>query len=119
MKKLFIFICILFLCAACRHVQTATTPSAPIAVKPVEIMSPVVPQVEKESKTLAESYAERFSFTLKEADVKDVLRGLSKQTNYNVVVEPDVKGVCTVDLKDVTRMKALYQNQSSRQNFSH
>lgn len=107
MKKLFIFICILFLCAACRHVQTATTPSAPIAVKPVEIMSPVVPQVEKESKTLAESYAERFSFTLKEADVKDVLRGLSKQTNYNVVVEPDVKGVCTVDLKDVTLIKAL------------
>ena len=107
MKKLFIFICILFLCAACRHVQTATTPSAPIAVKPVEIMSPVVPQVEKESKALAESYAERFSFTLKEADVKDVLRGLSKQTNYNVVVEPDVKGVCTVDLKDVTLIKAL------------
>lgn len=63
--------------------------------------------MEKESKTLAESSAERFSFALKEADIKDVLRGLSKQTNYNVIVEPDVKGLCTVDLKDVTLIKAL------------
>ncbi len=63
--------------------------------------------MEKESKTPAESSAERFSFALKEADIKDVLRGLSKQTNYNVIVEPDVKGLCTVDLKDVTLIKAL------------
>jgi MSHA type pilus biogenesis protein MshL len=88
-------------------VQTATQPPAPAEVKPVDIRSPVVPQMEYEKKALAEASIERFSFTLKEADVKDVLRGLSKQTNYNVVIEPDVKGMCTVDLKDVTLVKAL------------
>jgi MSHA biogenesis protein MshL len=88
-------------------VQPTKVPPPPAPIQPVEIKSPVVPQVEKESKTLAESPAERFSFALKEADIKDVLRGLSKQTNYNVIVEPDVKGLCTVDLKDVTLIKAL------------
>jgi MSHA type pilus biogenesis protein MshL len=88
-------------------VQTTTKPPAPAAVQPVEINSPVAPQMEKERKTLMEASVERFSFSLKEADVKDVLRGLSKQTNYNVVIEPDVKGMCTVDLKDVTLIKAL------------
>lgn len=108
MKRLSVIVCFLFICAACSHVQTATQPSAPAAaVKPVEIKSPVAPQAEKEKKTLTDPSAERFSFALKEADVKDVLRGLSKQTNYNVVVEPDVKGMCTVDLKDVTLVRAL------------
>jgi MSHA biogenesis protein MshL len=36
-----------------------------------------------------------------------VLRGIAKQTTYNVVVEPDVKGTSTVDLKNVTIQKAL------------
>ncbi len=107
MKRLFIFICFLFFCTACAHVQPTTVPPPPAPIQPVEIKSPVVPQMEKESKTPAESSAERFSFALKEADIKDVLRGLSKQTNYNVIVEPDVKGLCTVDLKDVTLIKAL------------
>jgi len=88
-------------------VQTTTNAATPVAVQPVEIKSPVVPQIDKEKKTLTEASVDRFSFALKEADVKDVLRGLSKQTNYNVVVEPDVKGMCTVDLKDVTLVKAL------------
>jgi MSHA biogenesis protein MshL len=88
-------------------VQTTTNAATPSAVQPVEIKSPVVPQMDKEKKALTEASVDRFSFTLKEADVKDVLRGLSKQTNYNVVVEPDVKGMCTVDLKDVTLVKAL------------
>ncbi len=87
--------------------QTTTNAATPSAVQPVEIKSPVVPQMDKEKKALTEASVDRFSFTLKEADVKDVLRGLSKQTNYNVVVEPDVKGMCTVDLKDVTLVKAL------------
>jgi MSHA biogenesis protein MshL len=106
-KRLCVFICFLFICTSCAHVQTATQPSAPAGVQPVEIKSPVAPQMEKEKKALSEVSVERFSFALREADVKDVLRGLSKQTNYNVVIEPDVKGMCTVDLKDVTLVKAL------------
>lgn len=107
MKRVFIFACFLFFCTACTHVQTTTTPQSPSAIQPVDIKSPVVPQMEKESQTIAGPSVERFSFALKEADVKDVLRSLSKQTSYNVVVEPDVKGLCTVDLKDVPLIKAL------------
>jgi len=106
-KKLSAFICCLVLCAACTHVQTTATPPAPATIQPVEIKSPVAPQMEKERKAAPENSTERFSFALKEADVKDVLRGLSKQTGYNVVIEPDVKGMCTVDLRDVALLKAL------------
>jgi len=106
-KRLSVIVCFLFICAACTHMQTATQPPTPAAVQPVDIRSPVAPQVEKEKKVSIDASVERFSFALKEADVKDVLRGLSKQTSYNVVIEPDVKGVCTVDLKDVTLVKAL------------
>jgi len=106
-KRISVFVCFLLFCTACTHVQTTTKPPTPAEVQPVEIKSPVVPQMDKEKKTLAEASVDRFSFNLKEADVKDVLRGLSKQTSYNVVIEPDVKGICTVDLKDVTLTKAL------------
>lgn len=84
-----------------------TKPAAPVAPQSVGIQSPLAAQVEKEKKGGSEASQERFSFNLKEADVRDVLRGLSKQTNYNIVVEPDVKGTCTVSLKDVTLTKAL------------
>jgi MSHA type pilus biogenesis protein MshL len=79
----------------------------PRIVQPVDIGSPVIPQIENVKKIEIEGPKEVFSFSLREADVKDVLRAISKQTNYNVIIEPDVKGSCTVDLKNVTLNKAL------------
>jgi MSHA biogenesis protein MshL len=93
------------MCFACAHVDVAKEP--PKVTRSVEIPSPVLPQVEKEKKIEIEGPKELFSFSLRDAEVKDVLRGIAKQTNYNVVVEPDVKGVTTVDLKNVTLQKAL------------
>ena len=93
------------MCFACAHVDVAKEP--PKVTKSVEIPSPVLPQVEKEKRIEIEGPKELFSFSLRDAEVKDVLRGIAKQTNYNVVVEPDVKGVTTVDLKNVTLRKAL------------
>ena len=92
-------------CFACATVEPPK--EAPKLVKPVDIPSPVLPQAEKEKKIEIEGPKELFSFSLREADLKDVLRGIAKQTNYNVVVEPDVKGTSTVDLKNVTVNKAL------------
>ena len=93
------------LCFACAHVEPPK--EAPKLVKPVDIPSPVFPQVEQEKKIGIEGPKELFSFSLREADLKDVLRGIAKQSNYNVVVEPDVKGTSTLDLKNVTMDKAL------------
>jgi MSHA biogenesis protein MshL len=105
MAKISIVVVTCFLCFACAHVEPPK--EAPKLVKPVDIPSPVLPQVEKERKAGIEGPKEFFSFSLREADLKDVLRGIAKQSSYNVVMEPDVKGVSTVDLKNVTMDKAL------------
>jgi MSHA biogenesis protein MshL len=103
---IYINIALLILFSGCAHIEKdKEQPSA--AIRPVEILSPVMPQMEKAKKIEIEGPKELFSFSLRDADIKDILRAISKQTNYNVVVEPDVKGSCTVDLKNVTLRKAL------------
>lgn len=88
--------------------QTATKAATPAAVQPVEIKSPVVPQMEKEKKIISEALQERVSFTFRDAQLREeVLLGIGKMTKYNVVMEQDIKGTCTVDLKDVPLSKAL------------
>lgn len=48
-----------------------------------------------------------YSFSLRDADVRDVLMAVSRQTDFNIVVAPDVQGRLTVDLKNVTLREAL------------
>jgi MSHA biogenesis protein MshL len=76
--------------------------------RPVDIPSPVSPQVEKERKIPKDTTREILSFSLREADIKDVLKAIARQTNHNLVVEQEVKGLITVDLKDVTMEKSLH-----------
>lgn len=102
---LYINMALMLFFSGCAHVEK--TKEQPAAIRPVEIMSPVMPQMEKAKKIEIEGPKELFSFSLRDADIKDILRAISKQTNYNVVIEPDVKGNCTVDLKNVTLRKAL------------
>lgn len=49
----------------------------------------------------------RFSFSVRDADIKDVLMALSKETPFNIVADPAVEGKVTADLKDVTLDQAL------------
>jgi len=48
-----------------------------------------------------------YSFTLRDADIHEVMLSISKQTSYNIVVDPDVQGSVTLDLKNVTLTDAL------------
>jgi MSHA type pilus biogenesis protein MshL len=48
-----------------------------------------------------------YSFSLRDADIREVLMAIAKQTNFNIVVDPDVQGRVTVDLKNVTLTEAL------------
>jgi len=110
MKKGLIFVLVMFVLASCAYVnqvkeEERKEPKA--ATKPVDIPSPVSFQMEKSKATESARPQDYFSFSLREADVKDILRAIAKQTNYNVVTEPDVKGMTTVDLKNVTLEKAL------------
>ncbi|MCX5807149.1 MAG: secretin N-terminal domain-containing protein [Proteobacteria bacterium] len=103
--RFFYFAAFFLLFSSCSSVESVK--EKPKIVQPVDIGSPVMPQMEKVKKIEIEGPKEVFSFSLREADIKDVLRAISKQTNYNVIIEPDVKGACTVDLKNVTLNKAL------------
>lgn len=106
MRKLLISIAILYLVSSCAS-HTGQIKKAEPTVKPPEIPSPVAFQLEHEKPVAASGKEELFSFSLREADVKDILRAIAKQANHNVVIEPDVKGVTTVDLRGVTLAKAL------------
>jgi MSHA biogenesis protein MshL len=105
MRKQWIYIAAFCFLSSCAHMEQVKETSPP--VKPPDIPSPVSFQIEKEKPVEMLKQEEPFSFSLREADVKDILRAIGKQANYNVVVEPDVKGVTTVDLKNVTLGKAL------------
>ncbi len=62
----------------------------------------IVTEIEKEREP------ERvYSFTLRDADIHEVMLSISKQTSYNIVVHPDVQGSVTLDLKNVTLTDAL------------
>jgi len=107
MKKIFISLAIFFICLSCTTVNKVPENQKQQSSLPLDIPMPVVPQVEKSKSIDTDKPKEIFTFSLREADIKDVLRAISKQTGYNMIIEPDVKGICTVDLKDVTLEKAL------------
>jgi len=105
MTKKCIYIAMFCLLSSCAHIEQVKEAAAP--VKPPDIPSPVSFQLEKEKPVNVSRQEEPFSFSLREADVKDILRAIGKQADYNVVIEPDVQGMTTVDLKNVTLDKAL------------
>ena len=63
----------------------------------------VVPQKE-EAKKIDEK---RFSFFARDVNVQDVLLAFSKESDLNVVLEPELSGKVTIDLKRVTLKEAL------------
>ena len=54
-------------------------------------------------------YGETMSLSLKDADIKDVLRSFAKISGLNVVVQPGVRGSVTVELESVPWDQALEQ----------
>ena len=75
-------------------------PPPPLEEKLQEL---VIPQRE-ESQKLPEKF---YSFSARGADVQDVLMAFSKESDLNVVIEPELSGKVTIDLKRVTLREAL------------
>ncbi len=107
MKKIFIIIVFLIICSSCATTDKVVDTAVKKTPSPTDILFPLVPQLKKTKTTDSEKEKELFTFSLREADIKDVLRAIAKQTGYNMVIEPNVKGLCTVDLKDISLEKAL------------
>ncbi|HKI85979.1 MAG TPA: type IV pilus secretin PilQ, partial [Thermoanaerobaculia bacterium] len=65
------------------------------------------------SKTVASGtskyHGEPISMSLKDADIKNVLRSFAKISHLNIVVQPDVSGTVTVELTDVPWDQALQE----------
>lgn len=98
--------------------QTGCVPlkAPPSAVSPAPQVSPARTQRLPEEKLpgliVTEIEGKReperlYSFSLRDADIREVLMAISKQTTFNIVVDPKVKGTVTVDLKNVTLTEAL------------
>jgi len=49
----------------------------------------------------------RFSLSAREANVQDVLLAFSRESDMNIIIDPELKGKVTVDLKGVTIAEAL------------
>lgn len=49
----------------------------------------------------------RYSLTMRDSDVKSVLMSFSREGEYNIVIDPDISGTVTMDLKEVSLDQAL------------
>ncbi len=111
-KRLFIIYLIPLLVLACANLPNkeraqlppqkaeAVRPQPPPEEKLKELM---VPQVE-EAKKVPEKL---FSIYARDSSVQDVLLAFSKESDLNIVIDPELHGKVTVDLKRVTLKEAL------------
>jgi MSHA biogenesis protein MshL len=78
-----------------------TIPSQP--APEVTLKELVIPQKE-EAKKVPEKL---FSFFARDASIQDVLLAFSRESDLNIVIDPEVSGKVTIDLKRVTLREAL------------
>lgn len=86
-------------------VEPPPTPPQVVPRQPaekVELPGLIVTEIEAQKKP-----EQLFTFSLRDASIRATLMGVAKQTSFNVVVDPDIDGKVTVDLKNVTLTEAL------------
>ncbi|MEO8198471.1 MAG: type IV pilus secretin PilQ [Thermoanaerobaculia bacterium] len=87
--------------------ESADTQAA-AAPRPAATPSPIFAQ-QTVGGTHKEYFGETISLSLKDGDIKDVLRSFAKISGLNVVVQPGVRGTVTVELESVPWDQALDQ----------
>jgi len=88
--------------------STGVSPSSPISPEPTQaprnsVKAQLVSPIAEEPR----DGRDLISFSVKNVDFKDVLLGLSRMSNSNIIFEQDIAGKVSVDLKDVTVEEAL------------
>ncbi len=78
-----------------------TTPSQPA---PEVTLKELVIAQKEEAKKVPEKL---FSFFARDASIQDVLLAFSRESDLNIVIDPEVSGKVTIDLKRVTLREAL------------
>lgn len=80
-----------------------------VEASPARPMSPAAGESQTVGGGKKQYVGEPISLSLKDADVKDVLRSFAKISGLNVVVQPGVRGTVTVELESVPWDQALDQ----------
>jgi type IV pilus assembly protein PilQ len=88
--------------------EAANMQAAEEAPRPVATPSPAFPQ-QSVGGPRKEYVGDPISLSLKDADIKDVLRSFAKISGLNVVLQPGVRGTVTVELESVPWDQALDQ----------
>jgi MSHA biogenesis protein MshL len=106
-----LFLCLLWAvgCAAPPKKERTQLPSQ--KVEPAKPQPPpeeklkelVIPQREEAKKVPEKLY----SFFARDSNIQDILLAFSKESDYNIVIDPELSGKVTIDLKRVTLKEAL------------
>ncbi len=127
MRRFFVFVFLAILwpgvlilsgCTIDSKVARIPDPPPAIAPPPIQAKAPATPELPSELPALqslskpsqieGEVFKERlYSLSYREAEIRDVLMAFSRESSYNIIVEPEVSGKVTVDLKKVTLARAL------------
>jgi len=94
-------------CAAPPKKEPAKLPSpaaAPSPPPPREKLKELVVPQREEAKKIPEK---RYSLSARDANIQEVLLAFSKESELNIVIDPELSGKVTVDLKRVTLKEAL------------
>jgi len=114
MKKLLPIVCFLLAGCATTEQQQPTNPIAKELQQAVAVSQPpadfeipeeVADSLLSDFAAVAEGFdpgAERFDIEVNDLDVHEFYRALVKDTPYNVIVHPDLQGVVSFDLKNVS-----------------
>ncbi len=89
-------------CAKLEPLTTRAEVEPPERVGLVDL--PVLQLEERQKKPRPEKL---YTLSVRSASIQDVLLSFSRESKENIVVDPDVQGKVTVDLKDVTLTQAL------------
>jgi MSHA type pilus biogenesis protein MshL len=111
-KCSFIFFLILILTIGCASPPKKEQPKPSAQLKEATLPQPtpevtlkelILPQKE-EAKRVPEKL---FSFFARDASIQDVLLAFSRESDLNIVIDPEISGKVTIDLKRVTLREAL------------
>jgi MSHA type pilus biogenesis protein MshL len=78
-------------------------PSKPQLPPEEKLKELIIPQKE-EAKKVPETL---YSFFARDSNIQDILLAFSKESDYNIVIDPELSGKVTIDLKRVTLTEAL------------
>ena len=109
---LFLLILLVTGCAGAQRAEIAGPEPEPspriVEAAPEEMEELLITQTEPEkSLPPREESGKLLSLSLRDAEIREVLLALAKKSDLNIIVDPDVSGMVTVDLKRVTFKEAL------------